>query len=51
MLKQEIICPSCDQQFIILSVNSEVGYCPFCGDTVDTDDSRGDLEMGDSDDE
>jgi ribosomal protein S27E len=50
MLKQEIICPSCDQQYIVLSDNSEVAYCPFCGDAVETEYERGELEMG-SDDE
>ena len=46
MLKQEIICPSCDEQFIVISENSEVVYCSFCGDAVEAEDQRGELNMG-----
>lgn len=51
MLKQEIICPSCDQQFIVVSENAEVTYCAFCGDLVETKDERGELEMDDNSDD
>jgi|GEM_PF-6010147 len=50
MLKQEVICPNCDQQYIIVSVNSEISYCPFCGDDIGGEDQRGELDMS-SDDE
>jgi len=30
MLKTEIICENCDEQFIIVSHESEPEYCPFC---------------------
>lgn len=49
MLKQEIICPNCDEQFIILSVNQETRFCTFCGDPVESEDQRGKLYMGDED--
>lgn len=49
MLKQEVICPNCDQQYIIVSVSSEIIYCPFCGDCIGGEDQRGELDMGDED--
>ncbi len=37
MVKVEVICESCDTQFIVLSKDESPSYCPFCSNPIDTD--------------
>ncbi|MDX1532780.1 MAG: hypothetical protein R3230_01080 [Nitrosopumilaceae archaeon] len=46
MIKQELICPNCDEQSIVVTEDNKAQFCPLCGDPID-EDERGELEMGD----
>lgn len=36
MLKTEIICETCNSEFIIVSQEQEPEYCPFCQTALET---------------
>lgn len=47
MQKQEIICPTCDEQYMIITKKRKhASFCPFCADPI-VDEEQSELVMHD----
>jgi hypothetical protein len=43
MIREEILCPDCEAEFLIEYTSDKVSFCPFCGVDIDQDEDQYDM--------